>query len=134
MIAGRVRHAELCRTDELDAVVHVDAADAVRMCRSIAAEFGLLIGGLPGSVLAAVSQYQSKIPAEAPLVAISLDPGKRYLDGAYDDWGDRRIRCRRPERAAQANAGDRPNDAPPPSTETSAAASYLECARNAVSL
>lgn len=84
---GTSRRPELCRTDNLDDIVLVDEADAVRACRKIAAECGLLVGGSTGSVLAAVQGNRAEIPPGSRVVAIAPDLGDRYLDTVYnDDW------------------------------------------------
>lgn len=84
---GTSRVPELCRTDNLDEIVYVEEADAVRTCRQVAAKHGLLIGGSTGSVLAAIQSIGSGIPSEARVVAIAPDLGDRYLDTIYnDDW------------------------------------------------
>jgi N-(2-amino-2-carboxyethyl)-L-glutamate synthase len=89
---GTSKLPELCRTDDLDGIVHVEEADAIRMCRRIAGEFGLLVGGSTGSVLAAVAQLGAEIPPGATVVAISPDLGDRYLDSVYDDdWVSERF-------------------------------------------
>jgi N-(2-amino-2-carboxyethyl)-L-glutamate synthase len=82
---GTSRLPELCRTDNLDEIVLIEEADAVRMCRRVAGEFGLLVGGSTGSVLAAVDQLGDQIPDGATVVAISPDLGDHYLDSVYDD-------------------------------------------------
>ena len=82
---GTSRAPELCRTDNLDEIVYVEEADAVRTCRKIAARYGLLVGGSTGSVLAAVESLRSTIPADARVVALAPDLGDRYLDTVYND-------------------------------------------------
>ena len=160
---GTSRRPELCRADDLDAIVHIDEADAAWMCRRIAAEYGLLAGGSTGSVLAAVERYQSEIPAEATVVAISPDLGERYLDSVYDDaWVIGKFGA-----GVLAGARSRPapvasmavtvpalaetvpalavavppmavavptGDTVPPLAEALAAISYLDCVRNPVPL
>ena len=89
---GTSKLPELCRTDDLDEIVLVEEADAIRMCRRVAGEFGLLVGGSTGSVLAAVAQLGDEIPAGSTVVAISPDLGDRYLDSVYDDdWVSERF-------------------------------------------
>jgi 2,3-diaminopropionate biosynthesis protein SbnA len=89
---GTSRRPELCRTDHLDDVVFVTESDTVRACRRIAAEYGLLVGGSTGSVLAAVQRYHAKMTPGARVVAISPDLGDRYLDTVYDDeWVTSRL-------------------------------------------
>jgi 2,3-diaminopropionate biosynthesis protein SbnA len=84
---GTSRAPELCQAHFLDTVVLVEEVDAVRMCRRITAEYGLLIGGSTGSVLAAVQSRRAEIPSGSRVVAIAPDLGDRYLDTIYnDDW------------------------------------------------
>ncbi|HEY6798076.1 MAG TPA: 2,3-diaminopropionate biosynthesis protein SbnA [Kineosporiaceae bacterium] len=59
--------------------------DAVRMCRRIARDHGLLLGGSSGTVLAAVAGMAHRIDAGSSVLAISPDLGERYLDTIYDD-------------------------------------------------
>lgn len=82
---GTSRRPELCRADILDEVLLADESEAIRTCRMIAADYGLLIGGSTGSVLAAVCEYGPRIPAGSTVVAIAPDLGDRYLDTIYDD-------------------------------------------------
>lgn len=89
---GTSRRPELCNTDHLDDVVFVTESDAVRACRKITDEYGLLVGGSTGSVLAAVQSYHAKMTPGARVVAISPDLGDRYLDTVYDDeWVTSRL-------------------------------------------
>ena len=82
---GTSRVPELCQTDNIDEIVYIPEAEAVQVCRRIAASQGLLIGGSSGSVLAAVSRLGDQIPVGSNVVAISPDLGDRYLDSIYDD-------------------------------------------------
>jgi N-(2-amino-2-carboxyethyl)-L-glutamate synthase len=82
---GTSRRPELCRTDNLDDVVFVTESETVRVCRAIAAEYSLLVGGSTGSVLAAVRRYRAKMTPGSRVVALSPDLGDRYLDTVYDD-------------------------------------------------
>lgn len=82
---GTSRRPEIFSPDNIHAFEMTAEADAVRMCRYIAKTNGLLAGGSTGTVLAGVSQWQSRIPADATIVAISPDLGERYLDSIYDD-------------------------------------------------
>lgn len=67
--------------------VLVDEADTVRMCRRIAAEYGLLTGGSTGTVLTAVDRIGPSLPAGSRIAAISPDLGDKYIDSVYsDDW------------------------------------------------
>ncbi len=59
--------------------------ETIRMCRRIAREYGLLLGGSTGTVLAAVARYQEEIRFGSRVLAISPDLGGGYLDTIYDD-------------------------------------------------
>ncbi|AZM56022.1 2,3-diaminopropionate biosynthesis protein SbnA [Streptomyces sp. WAC 01529] len=84
---GTSRTPELCVPESVDEVIHVAEPDAVRMCRRIARERGLLTGGSTGSVLAALAQAAPFIPSGSRVVALSPDMGERYLQTIYhDDW------------------------------------------------
>ncbi|GIJ28763.1 hypothetical protein Vqi01_39250 [Micromonospora qiuiae] len=65
--------------------VLIPETDTVRMCRRIAAERGLLIGGSTGTVLAAVAGMADRIDIGSRVLAISPDLGERYLDTIYND-------------------------------------------------
>lgn len=65
--------------------VHVDEIHAVRMCRRMATERGVLVGGSTGTVLAAVAAMAAELPTGSTVVALSPDLGERYLDTVYDD-------------------------------------------------
>ncbi|MGW0855019.1 2,3-diaminopropionate biosynthesis protein SbnA [Streptomyces sp. NPDC002690] len=82
---GTSRRPELCRPDQVDEVVLVDESDAVRMCRRLARERGLPLGGSTGSVLAALESITDRIPAGSRVVALSPDMGDRYVRTIYDD-------------------------------------------------
>ncbi|MFB7592512.1 2,3-diaminopropionate biosynthesis protein SbnA [Streptomyces sp. NPDC056169] len=82
---GTSRRPELCRPDQVDEVVLVDERDAVRMCRRLAREHGLPLGGSTGSVLAALESIADRIPAGSRVVALSPDMGDRYVKTIYDD-------------------------------------------------
>ncbi|MEU2243844.1 2,3-diaminopropionate biosynthesis protein SbnA [Streptomyces sp. NPDC018338] len=82
---GTSRRPELCRPDQVDEVVLVDERDAVRMCRRMAREHGLPLGGSTGSVLAALETIADAIPAGSRVVALSPDMGDRYVKTIYDD-------------------------------------------------
>ena len=82
---GTSRVPEICRSDDLDEIVLVHEADAVRMCRTLAARYGLLAGGSTGSVLSAVVAKRAEIPPGARIATISPDLGEKYLATVYDD-------------------------------------------------
>lgn len=82
---GTSRRPELCRPEAVDHVVLVAEPDAVRTCRWLARERGLVVGGSTGSVVAAVLEMAPVLPAGSRVVAISPDLGDRYLQTVYDD-------------------------------------------------
>ncbi|MFG2531026.1 2,3-diaminopropionate biosynthesis protein SbnA [Streptomyces sp. NPDC048516] len=87
---GTSRRPELCVPEAVDEVIHVAEPDAIRMCRRIARERGLLTGGSTGSVLAALDRAGPFIPSGSCVVALSPDMGERYLQTIYhDEWVDR---------------------------------------------
>lgn len=91
---GTSRRPELADASMVDEIVMVAERDAVRMCRAVVREFGLLIGPSTGTVLAAVKSRQDAIRPGAIVVAISPDLGDRYADTVYDDeWVDSRFRA-----------------------------------------
>lgn len=55
------------------------------MCRRVARDYGVLIGGSTGTVLAAVEQERDSLPTGGRVAAISPDLGDRYLDTVYSD-------------------------------------------------
>jgi cysteine synthase A len=84
---GSSRRPELCRPELADEVVLVAEADAIRQCRRLARQTGLLVGGSTGSVIAAVIQCAAGFHTRRRVAAISPDLGDRYLQTVYhDDW------------------------------------------------
>lgn len=65
--------------------VHVEEIHAVRMCRRIARDRGILVGGSTGTVLTAVAAMASRFEPDSTVVALSPDLGERYLETVYDD-------------------------------------------------
>ncbi|MCM2494901.1 2,3-diaminopropionate biosynthesis protein SbnA [Burkholderia glumae] len=65
----------------------VHEAEAIVMCRKLAARYGLLAGGSTGTVLAAVERLAPTLPPGSRIVAISPDQGDKYLNTVYsDEW------------------------------------------------
>ncbi|WP_084735077.1 2,3-diaminopropionate biosynthesis protein SbnA [Actinophytocola xinjiangensis] len=84
---GTSRRPELVRDENAFRLVYVSELDAIRLCRRLARERGLLLGGSSGSVLAAMLALGEQIPAGARVLGLSPDLGDRYLDTIYDnDW------------------------------------------------
>jgi cysteine synthase A len=82
---GTSRRPEILDESMIDEVIHIPESDAVEMCRALAEERGLLLGGSSGTVLAAVSEKAKDIPEGSVVVAISPDFGERYLETIYND-------------------------------------------------
>ncbi|MFD7669113.1 2,3-diaminopropionate biosynthesis protein SbnA [Streptomyces sp. NPDC059788] len=82
---GTSRRPEILDEKHLDEIVLVPGAEAVEMCRVLAEERGLLLGGSTGTVLAAVQNAAKDIPEGSVVAALSPDFGERYLDTIYDD-------------------------------------------------
>lgn len=82
---GTSRRPEILDERRIDEVVMVPEADAVDMCRMLAEERGLLLGGSSGTVLSAVRAKAKEIPEGSVVVALSPDFGERYLETIYDD-------------------------------------------------
>ena len=82
---GTSRRPELVDESVLDGVIHVEEADAIRMCRTLA-RAGFLFGGSTGTVLAGATRWLDAAGGSRHnAVAISPDLGERYLDTVYDD-------------------------------------------------
>ncbi|AJT63003.1 putative siderophore biosynthesis protein SbnA [Streptomyces lydicus] len=82
---GTSRRPEIFRPGRVDEVILIPEFEAVRMCRRLAAERGIALGGSTGSVLAAIERNTDRIEPGACVVAIAPDIGDRYLDTIYDD-------------------------------------------------
>ncbi|GAA1247365.1 2,3-diaminopropionate biosynthesis protein SbnA [Kitasatospora nipponensis] len=84
---GTSRRPEIFRdTGSFEKVV-VAEADTVRMCRRIAREYGLLVGGSTGTALAAAERTADPSAGAGRTVVISPDLGDKYLDTVYaDSW------------------------------------------------
>ena len=63
----------------------ISEVSAVAVCRAIARQTGILLGGSSGSIIAAYLQDLQRIPASAVVAAVSPDMGDRYLRTIYDD-------------------------------------------------
>lgn len=59
--------------------------ETVMMCREVAREHGLLIGGSTGTVLAAARRLSEEVESGSRVVVISPDLGDKYLDTIYSD-------------------------------------------------
>ncbi|MEV0561453.1 pyridoxal-phosphate dependent enzyme [Dactylosporangium sp. NPDC050588] len=88
--------------DRVDRVQYVSEGDSVAACRWLVSEYGLLLGGSTGAVVAAIRADSSRFGPSDVVVGISADNGERYLDTVYnDDWVERHI-------------GASPDDSPTP--------------------
>lgn len=84
---GASRTPEIFSDDGSFLKVLVDEPATVRMCRRVAREYGLLLGGSSGSALAAVEAMADRIPAGSRILTLSPDMGEGYLDTVYnDEW------------------------------------------------
>jgi cysteine synthase A len=82
---GTSRRPELLDESVVDEVVHVEEADAIRMCRTLARS-GFLFGGSTGTVLSGAKRWLDAAGRpDLNAVAIAPDLGERYLDTVYDD-------------------------------------------------
>lgn len=82
---GSSRRPEIFSDDGQFRKVVVPELDAVRACRAVARDYGLLVGGSTGTVLAAVSAMRDQVRPGSRVLAVSPDLGDRYLDTVYDD-------------------------------------------------
>ncbi|MGX7759550.1 2,3-diaminopropionate biosynthesis protein SbnA [Streptomyces angustmyceticus] len=82
---GTSRRPEILDTRNIDEVVLISEADSIGMCRTLAEERGLLLGGSTGTVLCAVQEAAKDIPDGSVVAAISPDFGDRYLETVYND-------------------------------------------------
>ncbi|MBC2656611.1 2,3-diaminopropionate biosynthesis protein SbnA [Pseudomonas sp. MSSRFD41] len=86
---GTSRRPEILDRGLIEHIEFVDEVETIRMCRSVAQDYGLLLGGSTGTVLAAVKRLGAQIPAGEEVVVISPDMGERYLETIYSDkWCD----------------------------------------------
>lgn len=84
---GTSRRPEIFRDDGSFQKVLVEEPDTIRVCRRVARDYGLLVGGSTGTVLAAVEAFSERIAPGSRVLVISPDLGDRYLDTVYsDEW------------------------------------------------
>ncbi|WP_405680509.1 2,3-diaminopropionate biosynthesis protein SbnA [Streptomyces sp. NBC_01238] len=71
----------------VDEVIRVEEADTIRACHRLASR-GFLFGGSTGTVISGATDWLARHDArELTAVAISPDPGERYLDTIYQtNW------------------------------------------------
>lgn len=71
----------------VDTMMQVDDKSAFDMCRRIAAEEGMLIGGSGGLNLTAAAEVSKTAPDGSVIVAVLPDSGIKYLSKIFkDDW------------------------------------------------
>lgn len=80
---GASRVPELLHTNEIDEVIAVGDADAVRGCRTLLSTEAILAGGSSGSVVAALQRLIPRLPSGARVLTLFPDRGERYLDIVY---------------------------------------------------
>ncbi|MFJ2821750.1 2,3-diaminopropionate biosynthesis protein SbnA [Streptomyces toxytricini] len=82
---GTSRRPEIFTDSGAFEKVLVEEADSIAMCRTVAARYGLLVGGSTGTVLAAVQRLAPTLAPGCRVAAISPDLGDKYLDTVYSD-------------------------------------------------
>ncbi|WP_329382300.1 2,3-diaminopropionate biosynthesis protein SbnA [Streptomyces sp. NBC_01351] len=82
---GASRRPEIFHDDGSFLKAVIGEEDTIRACRRVAREYGLLLGGSSGTVLAAVDSFRDRIAPGSRVLAISPDMGDGYLDSIYDD-------------------------------------------------
>jgi N-(2-amino-2-carboxyethyl)-L-glutamate synthase len=83
---GASRRSSFLTPSAYDAVVRVTDVRSFAMCRVLAAETGLSVGGSSGSVLSAcVSEVFGRPPVRRSPVCLMPDGGDNYLTSFYDD-------------------------------------------------
>jgi cysteine synthase len=67
----------------IDDVVKIDEAQALRMCRHLAARDGLLVGGSSGLNMEGVKKIQHGLDADSVVVTLLCDSGMKYLSKIF---------------------------------------------------
>lgn len=75
----------ICNKDLVDDIIWVTEEETIRQCRWYAKNYGLILGGSSGSVIAGIRSYKCNIPDGATVVTISPDRGDKYLNTIYSD-------------------------------------------------
>jgi cysteine synthase A len=83
---GASRTPEIFRDTGTFERILVAETETVRMCRRIARDYGLLIGGSTGTALVAAERTSRSLPNGCRVVVISPDLGDKYLDTVYSDF------------------------------------------------
>lgn len=71
--------------EHLDAVEWIPDAETVAVCRKLADEAGLFLGGSSGAVVAACVNHLGRHPGLNKPACICPDGGAKYADSIYDD-------------------------------------------------
>jgi cysteine synthase A len=82
---GTSRRPEIFHDSGTFEKVVVAEADTVRMCRRVARDYGLLVGGSTGTALVAAERTSGSLARSSRMVVISPDLGDKYLDTVYSD-------------------------------------------------
>lgn len=82
---GSSRVPELLTPAEIDRVVHIDDAAAVRGCHRLLRQEAIFAGGSSGSVVAAIETLLPELPRPSRVLTLLADRGERYLDLVYTD-------------------------------------------------
>lgn len=82
---GTSRRPEILDRTLVNDILLIDEIEAIRHCRTLAERYGILAGASTGSVLAAITQFASKIKPDDTVVTLSPDFGRSYLETVYND-------------------------------------------------
>ncbi|MFE9255821.1 2,3-diaminopropionate biosynthesis protein SbnA [Streptomyces sp. NPDC006879] len=82
---GSSRVPELLTPGEIDRVIHIDDAAAIRGCHTLLRHEAIFAGGSSGSVVTAVAQLLPELPRPSRVLTLLADRGERYLDLVYTD-------------------------------------------------
>lgn len=89
---GTSQKPPIFTAEGIDYLERVPELRTIAMCRLLARNKGLLVGGSTATVIAAVHAWRERIEPGAVVVALSPDWGERYLDTLYDDhWVEQRF-------------------------------------------
>ncbi|MEE1890344.1 2,3-diaminopropionate biosynthesis protein SbnA [Pseudomonas carassii] len=84
---GTSRRPEIFQPGSVWKEVLIAEEDAIRCCRWLARDHGLLAGGSTGSVIAAVQQLAPELDSGSRIAALSPDIGERYIQTIFrDEW------------------------------------------------
>lgn len=83
--AGKSRPTPLLDMSLIDDLAVVSDAAAIAMCRRLAREKSILVGGSSGLNLVAAVRLARTLPADATIVTVLCDHGVKYLSKIYDD-------------------------------------------------